>query len=284
MSNTEASPKPVARTKGKKRPSKTWLALREVIMVLVVAVAISALIKAFLIQAFIIPSESMEDTLKVQDRVLVSKLVPDFRQLNRGDIVVFEDRDNWLKKTPDTSPFSVVKTVLVALGLRPDDSQNHLIKRVIGLPGDRVQCCDASGQIVVNGVSIKEPYLKPGSSPSEVYFDVLLPKNKIWVMGDNRQNSADSRYHMSDPSKGFVDMDTITGRAFVVMWPFSRWTTLNNTNAFAAVPAPTKANTTDLPKMKPKPKQKQKPGQQPGGPPSDLPQSPGDDATPPPEH
>lgn len=241
--------------KKKKRPSKAWLAIREILMVLIVAVAISALIKAFLIQAFIIPSESMEDTLQVNDRILVSKLVPDIRQLNRGDIVVFEDRDNWLDTKPDNSTFSLVKSVLVALGLRPDDSQSHLIKRVTGLPGDRVQCCDDAGRLVVNGVAIKEPYLKPGSEPSEINFDVTVPKGKIWVMGDNRQNSADSRYHMEDKSKGFVDEDAITGRAFVIMWPFSRWQTLTNTNAFAAVPPPEKANVSPK-KTEPKPKKK----------------------------
>lgn len=232
--------------RAKKRPSKAWLAIREVLMVIVVAIAISALIKAFLIQAFIIPSESMEDTLMVSDRILVSKLVPRVRQLNRGDIVVFEDSDNWLQTVPDNSPFSIAKTTLIALGLRPDDSQNHLIKRVVGLPGDRVQCCDDAGRLVVNGVAIKESYLKPGSQPSEIKFDVTVPDNKLWVLGDNRQNSADSRYHIDDPSGGFVSIQDVTGRAFVIMWPQSRWQTLSNTNAFAAVPSPDKANVADL--------------------------------------
>ncbi|MDO5746923.1 MAG: signal peptidase I [Actinomycetaceae bacterium] len=221
----------------KKRVSKTWLALREVIMVFVVALAISALIKAFLIQAFIIPSQSMEDTLQVNDRVLVSKLVPSMRQINRGDIIVFEDAHNWLQTPPDHSPFSYIKEALIALGLRPDDSENHLIKRVIGLPGDHVQCCDGDGSIVVNGVSVKEPYIKPGVAPSEIPFDVYLPADKLWVMGDNRANSGDSRYHLDDSDKGFVDVNDVTGRAFVIMWPFSRWETLSNTDAFAAVPA-----------------------------------------------
>lgn len=225
-----------ARREHRKHPSRTWLAVRELFMVVVVAIIISALIKAFLIQAFIIPSESMENTLLVNDRVLVSKLVPDVRQLNRGDIIVFEDTDNWLNKPPTSSSFGF-KRILVTLGLRPDDSENHLIKRVIGLPGDHVQCCDAKGRLVVNGVSITEPYLKPGVKPSEIPFDVHVPPHKLWVMGDNRANSGDSRYHMEDPSHGFVKIKSVTGRAFVIMWPFSRWQTLSNSNAFAAVPA-----------------------------------------------
>ena len=123
------------------------------------------------------------------------------------------------------------------MGLRPDDSQNHLVKRVIGLPGDRVQCCDTNGRLKVNGVSVDESgYINPGNAPSLIKFDVTVPAGKLWVMGDNRSNSEDSRFHMKEPSNGFVSVKQVTGRAFAIMWPLNRISTIKNTDAFAAVP------------------------------------------------
>lgn len=213
--------------------------VRETIMIVVVAILISALIKTFLIQSFIIPSESMRDTLEVEDRILVSKLVPELRDINRGDIVVFRDNQNWLpeseRRTPSSSP---VLKFLSAVGLRPDDSSSYLVKRVIGLPGDTVSCCDAKGRVTVNGQGIDEPYLIAGAQPSEVNFSVVVPKNSLWVMGDNRQNSVDSRAHRESAGRGFVPIDDVVGRAFVIMWPIDRWAPLSNTDAFVSVPDP----------------------------------------------
>ena len=221
----------------RKAPSKTWMMIRETLMMVVVALAISAIIKAFLIQAFQIPSSSMEQTLQINDRIIVSKLVPEYRQLNRGDVIVFQDDDNWLKRSADTPRPSLVGKMLIWVGLRPDDSQNHLVKRVVGLPGDRVQCCDTNGRLKVNGVSVDESgYINPGSAPSLIKFDVTVPAGKLWVMGDNRSNSEDSRFHMKEPSKGFVSLDQVTGRAFAIMWPINHMSTIKNTDAFAAVP------------------------------------------------
>lgn len=228
----------MATSTGKRRPPKAWLIIREALMIIFVAICISALIKAFLIQAFLVPSGSMRTTLIEGDRMLVSKLVPDVRQLNRGDVVVFKDSQNWLNNQKQTTPATLVKDVMIALGLMPDTSENHLVKRVIGMPGDRVQCCDAKGRLVVNGVSIDEPYLDSGVAPSQKPFDVKVPADHLWVMGDNRGNSADSRAHMDEPGKGFVPVLDVTGRAFVIIWPKAHWATLSNSTAFAAVPPP----------------------------------------------
>ena len=145
-------------------------------------------------QPFHIPSGSMEDTLIKDDRVLVSKLTPGPFALHRGDIVVFTDPDHWLG---DVAPVerSPLRSALIFLGLVPDDSHEHLIKRVIGLPGDHVTCCTAGGQITVNGSPITEPYIKPGDSPGggRSAFDIVVPADKVWVMGDHRSDSADSR-------------------------------------------------------------------------------------------
>ncbi|WP_234992775.1 signal peptidase I [Varibaculum vaginae] len=223
--------------RARKAPSKGWLMIRETLMMVVVALAISAIIKAFLLQAFQIPSSSMEQTLQINDRIIVSKLVPKYRQLNRGDVIVFQDDENWLKRDANTPSPSIAGKIMIWVGLRPDDSHNHLVKRIVGLPGDRVQCCDTNGRLKVNGVSVDESgYINPGSAPSLIKFDVTVPAGKLWVMGDNRSNSEDSRFHMKEPSKGFVSVDQVTGRAFSIMWPITRVSTIKNTDAFAAVP------------------------------------------------
>jgi signal peptidase I len=192
-------------------------ALREAVIVVGIALVLSLLVKTFLVQAFYIPSVSMEDTLLVGDRVIVSKLTPGPFTLKRGEVVVFTDPGDWLEQSevaaPDPGP---LRKVLIFVGLLPNDSGNHLIKRVIGLPGDHVACCDDHGRITVNGVALDEPYVHPGDRPSEKPFDVRVPAGKLWVMGDHRAASEDSRF------KGFVPVDLVTGRAMAVVWPFSR--------------------------------------------------------------
>ena len=223
------------------KPRRRLGAVTETIVIVAGALLLSFLIKTFLVQPFSIPSESMNDTLLVGDRVLVSKMVPQVFDVHRGDVVVFKDSQGWLANEPKapqpTGLRKVLNQALTGVGILPQDSGEHLIKRVIGVGGDEVRCCDAQGRVQVNGVSIDEPYLKPGSIPSEKDFDVIVPADHLWVMGDNRQNSADSRYHMGDPGGGFVPLKDVTGTAFLKIWPASRWATMRNPGAtFADVP------------------------------------------------
>jgi signal peptidase I len=217
--------------------------VRETAIIVVSALVLSWLIKTLLVQAFFIPSESMSDTLIKDDRVLVSRLVPRVLDIHRGDIVVFKDPGDWLEPT-ETKDRGVIGDAVVdaltAVGLMPQDSGEHLIKRVIGLPGDHVMCCNADGKIEVNGIAITEtPYIRPGSLPSQIPFEQVVPSGMLWVLGDNRQNSADSRFHLGDPGGGFVPIDNVVGTAFATVWPFSRATWHRNpAEVFAQVPAP----------------------------------------------
>jgi signal peptidase I len=219
--------------------------LRETVLVVGIALVLSLLIKTFLVQAFYIPSGSMENTLLEKDKVIVSKLTPGPFSLKRGDIVVFKDPGGWLDPTPPVhrSPVSQgVHDALTWVGLLPNDTDDHLIKRIIGLPGDHVVCCNTQGLITVNGVAITEPYIYPGNAPSEKDFNITVPAGKIWVMGDHRDISRDSRFN--DPSgngsDGSVPINDVVGRAVVVVWPLDRITWLSvPTSTFAHVPAPT---------------------------------------------
>ena len=232
---------PQSRPRRKPEPG-ILAALRETVIVVAIALALSLLVKTFLVQAFFIPSESMESTLLVGDRVVVSKLTPGPFDLQRGDVVVFTDPGGWLPQTipPQDGPIrGALRTAMTFVGLLPNDSGNHLIKRLIGLPGDRVVCCDADGKLTVNGVVITEPYVFAGNVPSERTFDITVPAGRVWVMGDHRQASEDSRYH--DDGKGgtgSVPVSDVTGRALVLVWPFDRATRLTRPgDTFAKVPA-----------------------------------------------
>jgi signal peptidase I len=205
------------------------------------ALILSLLIKTFLLRSFFIPSGSMLETLQINDRIFVNELVPNVIEIERGDVVVFKDPGGWLGAAPEETDKPVfeqgVDFFLSAFGLIAPDSSQHLVKRVIGKPGDRVVCCSPSGKIMINGVAITEPYVSPGSNPSDKNFDVIVPKDSYWVMGDNRGNSEDSRYHGDLPAKGFVNKKFIVGRAFVVSWPQAHWKWLDNyPNVFKAVP------------------------------------------------
>ena len=218
-------------------------AVREVVVVVVMALALSFVVKTWLLQAFFIPSGSMEDTLLVGDRVIVSKLTPGPVDLEHGDVVVFEDPGGWLDSVPPVERAGVsgaVHDALVFVGLHPAESEDHLIKRVIGLPGDHVVCCGKDGRLTVNDVPITEPYLKPGDVPSSLPFDITVPADHVWVMGDHRSDSEDSRFH--DPSgtgtEGSVPVSAITGRAVATVWPLDRagWLS-NHPETFSAVPS-----------------------------------------------
>lgn len=220
--------------------------LRDLVVIVVVAVLASFLIKTFLIRSFFIPSESMQDTLQVGDRILVNELVPDLIPLQRGDVVVFTDPGGWLLGDPVAPPSNPVAAagewVLSLVGLSTQDANDHLVKRVVGLPGDHVTCCNALGQMSVNGVPLDEPYvvLQPGSrAVSGTPIDVTVPKDSLWVMGDNRYNSEDSRFHADTTTKGYVPVSDVVGRAFVVSWPVSHWSWLSDyPGTFDGVKAP----------------------------------------------
>jgi len=212
--------------------------LRETAIIVVSALVLSWIVKTFLVQAFYIPSESMYDTLVLNDRILVSKLTPGPFDLSRGDIVVFSDPGHWLGAEEKRKP-SGVNRVLSAVGLAPANS-NHLVKRVIGLGGDHVACAGNGAPVTVNGVAIDESsYIKPGSEPSEMAFDVVVPDGDMWVMGDNRAQSADSRFHQSEPGGGAVPVSKVVGVVFVTIWPLDRIGTHRNPGSvFADVPDP----------------------------------------------
>ena len=207
--------------------------IREFPLLVVTALVVSLLIKTFLVQFFYIPSGSMENTLQIQDRVAVNKVPFLSRHISRGDVVVFRDPANWLPEISDTSSNKYVaklKVGLVAVGVLPNPAKQYLVKRVIGVAGDHVVCCSKDGKLEVNSKAITEPYIFAGNVPSDMKFDVTVPKGKIWVMGDHRGASADSRYHQDDINKGMVPLYRITGRVFGIIWPFKNATYIPQIN------------------------------------------------------
>lgn len=238
-------PAPTRRTRQRKRGG--WTFLRDVVIIVVIALVASFLIKTFIVRSFYIPSGSMEQTLDVNDRILVDELTPRFGGYERGDIVVFQDPGGWLPpQSADTRPAIVagIDWLLSLVGLSAPDSDDHLVKRIIGLPGDHVVCCNAIGQLTINGTPIDETsyvnFPSGETAASGEAFDVTVPDGALWVMGDNRYSSADSREHQDQPGKGFVPIDNVVGRAFLITWPFSRFGGLDaHHDVFAGVPEPT---------------------------------------------
>ncbi|CAL9410086.1 hypothetical protein SUDANB70_01646 [Streptomyces sp. enrichment culture] len=218
-------------------------AVKEIPLLVGVAVLIALVLKTFLVQAFVIPSGSMEQTIQIGDRVLVDKLTPWFgSKPQRGDVVVFKDPGGWLQdeqpapKTDDPIGIKQIKDGLTFIGLLPSDNEQDLIKRVVGVGGDRVQCCDREGRVSVNGVPLDEnDYLYPGNRPSTIPFDVTVPEGRLWVMGDHRSNSADSRSHQDTDYGGTVSEDEVVGRAMVIAWPLGHWSTLDEPRTYASV-------------------------------------------------
>ena len=167
-----------------------------VAITLALALAMMILFQTFAFQAFMVPSTSMESTLQVGERILVNKFAP----IERGDIVVFTDPDNWL--TPEEGDF--------------------LVKRVVGVGGDKIYCCNVSGNLEVNGQNVEESsYVLDGVRTDQINFDVTVPKDKLFVMGDNRNNSPDSRYHLIAPDDPFVPTNNVIGKAVMVIWPLA---------------------------------------------------------------
>lgn len=235
----QAGSRAAAKAHGKSGGSHVVAWLKEIATVVVIAVVLSFLIKTFLFRAFFIPSESMVNTLDIDDRIFVNLLVPEPFSLSRGDVVVFRDTKGWLPAAPEKTdgPFTWVQDGLTFVGLLPDNSEQHLVKRVIGLPGDHVVCCDAGGKLTINGTAIDESYVNTAEVPQVRNFDVTVPEGKVWVMGDNRNHSADSRAHM-DSDGGFIDVADLEGKAAVIAWPLSRITALDNyPDVFRSIPA-----------------------------------------------
>ncbi|MBM9503923.1 signal peptidase I [Actinacidiphila acididurans] len=219
--------------------------VKEVPLLVGVALLIALVLKTFLLQAFVIPSGSMEQTIQIGDRVLVDKLTPWFgAHPHRGDVVVFKDPGGWLAGEPahksDPPVIKQVKQFFTFIGLLPATGEQDLIKRVIGVGGDTVACCDAQGRITVNGAPLTEPYLYTGNPPSQMKFTVQVPPGRLWVMGDHRSDSADSRYHTNMPGGGTIPENLVVGRAFVIAWPLGHWRRLNEPGTYASVPGPGK--------------------------------------------
>jgi signal peptidase I len=222
-----------------KTARKTRSFWRELPVLFVIALTIALLIKSFVVQAFYIPSSSMENTLDIGDKVLVNKLVYHFRPIEPGDIVVFNGVGSWDPVPPPATPSSnplvrlydvtldpLYHSILGLFGTAP--GQHDYIKRVIGVPGDRVACCTASGDVTVNGVPLMErSYLYPDNVPSAQRFSITVPRGRLWVMGDHRDVSYDSRLHTADPGNGTIPESMVIGRAFMTVWPPSRWRVLS---------------------------------------------------------
>ncbi|MBX3092325.1 MAG: signal peptidase I [Cryobacterium sp.] len=234
---TALSPEPqeqAVEKRPRRRGRGVKIFIRDIVLILIAAIIISVAIKAFLIRSFYIPSGSMENTLQIDDRIIVNELVPNVVPIQHGDVVVFRDPGGWLppRQQVDENWFATsVDWVLSVVGLSAPDSNDHLIKRVIGLPGDKVECCNTFGQMSVNGVPLDEPYLNLPSGVTKVSgtdFSVTVPKDSLWVMGDNRYDSADSRYNTTKPGNGFVPIENVVGRAFLVSWPIDHWAWLDN--------------------------------------------------------
>lgn len=211
--------------------------LRETGTIVVIALVLSVFLRSFVFQAFYVPSGSMENTLLINDRIIASKLSLKVGHLHRGDVIVFHDPGGWLPDPVEpTGLGGKVANVLKFIGVLPANSGSDLVKRVIGLPGDHIKCCSVNGNLVINGVEVDESaYALDGTD--ELKFDIIVPDGRVFVMGDNRAHSSDSRFHMSE-YHGTVPMDDIVGQVTMLIWPINRFGTIDPSAALQTVPNP----------------------------------------------
>ncbi|WP_255559259.1 MULTISPECIES: signal peptidase I [unclassified Mumia] len=210
----------------------------EIVALLLAALLLSLIVKSLFLQTFYVPSESMEPTLTgnaggVQDRIVVQKVSYWGREARRGEVVVFEDPGGWLSAGEVHGSSNAAQKLLSSAGLFP--SGGHLVKRVIGVGGDTVKCCDTAGRIEVNGVAIEEPYVKDVTATGRTPFSVTVPAEHLWVMGDNRGNSADSRAHVDEAGGGFVPDGNVVGKVAFVVWPWKDRSVLHDPESFASL-------------------------------------------------
>jgi signal peptidase I len=225
---TEHSAKPA---RAKRRQLPVW---QESILLVITAMVMAVIVKTFFLQAFYIPSESMEPTMLVNDKILVQKVSYWTGDVKRGDVVVFDDPGGWLGEEDSRHANNPIQRALEVVGLYP--TGGHLIKRVIGVGGDKVVCCNEKGKMTVNGKVLDEPYLLDQQArASDQAFNVVVPKGHLWVMGDNRGNSADSRSHLGDPGGGFIADKEVVGKAWLRVWPWSRAGIIHKPSTFEAV-------------------------------------------------
>ena len=236
MTKTSTIPVPPVREIDPQRRPQRWP------VVLGAGLVLMLLVRGLLVQSFYIPSASMEPTLRPADRILVNKIAV-ASSLQRGGLVVFDGTDTFADRAAaDSSDRSsaagrALGAMASTLSIRINESD--YVKRVVGLPGDHVLCCDEKGLLTVNGVAVNEPYLYPGDKPSDLAFDVTVPAERIWVMGDHRSDSADSRAHLGDPGGGMVALDDLIGRAGMVYWPPSRVGVLGAPDSLEGIPVGT---------------------------------------------
>jgi signal peptidase I len=216
--------------------------LREIPIIIGSALIVSIIVKTFFLHFFFIPTGSMENTLQVGDRIAVNKFGALFSEIKRGEIVVFADPDNWLGQAPDDQNSGLIgrgKDLLITIGVVPDPAKQYLIKRVIGVGGDTVICCDDQDKLQVNGKSVDEPYVYENDKASESNFNVTVPEGFIWVMGDHRAASSDSRFHTNDVNSGMVPLSKVVGRATFIVWPVSNLDFLEKGSDLGKLPVKT---------------------------------------------
>lgn len=205
---------------------------QETFLLLGLALLTSIVVKTFLLQMFFVPSASMRPQLIEDDRILVEKISMWDGEVARGDVVVFRDPGGWLGATPEPTG---IQALLSVVGLYPDGG--HLVKRAVAVGGDEVACCDAGGRMTVNGQPLTESYLEEGTAPSERQFEVVIPDDHVWVLGDNRTNSQDSRFHLDDLGQGAVPLDNVVGKVWAIVWPGDRMNVLDRPDTYDEIDA-----------------------------------------------